>query len=409
MLISARVLVLDGAHVLEGGGVLVSAGRIERVLRSRRAVLRAAVTARWLDLPDLVLTPGLIDAHAHLELTPLAGRLRGAPGFVPWIGSLLRARQRLRTQELEAGVRRGARRLVASGVTAVGDIDSTGTTWRIARGLGLRVVAYRELLDAWDPARTDAAIALARRSSGPSRSASLVQRGLAPHAPFTTSRALLREAGVLARGRALPVTIHWAETPEESAWLERGRGPLARLLPASPRCRGLALLAEAGLLGRRTALVHGNHPARGEVELLARSRATLVHCPGTHAFFRRPPFPLERYRRAGVVVALGTDSLASNAELDLRREMGLLRRAFPALAPGEVFDMATAHGARALHLSRCGRIRAGFDADLAAWRVESGGASAVLDELTASNGTAERVWVAGRVRRSPRTTDGAEA
>lgn len=401
-LISARALVLDPGTIVAEGGVLVSQGVIERVLRSRRAILRAGIRP-WIDLPDLVLTPGLVDAHAHLELTPLAGRVDGARGFVPWIGALLEARSKLRASAFAAGVRAGAERLLARGVTTVGDIDSTGASSRVGRRLGVRLVAYRELLDAWDPARTGAALALARRASRPAPATDLVRRGLAPHAPFTTSRTLLAAAGRLARQHALPVTIHWAETAEETRWLARGEGALARLLPESPRERGLALLAAAGLLGRRTSLVHGNHPGRGEPELLARVGVTLVHCPGTHAFFARPPFPLERYRRVGVPVALGTDSLASNAELDVRREMTLLRRAFPRLAPAAVLAMATVHGARALGLpAGSGRIRAGSAADLAAWRLETSDPRDPVDELTATCGEAERTWVGGRLRHASR-------
>ena len=98
---------------------------------------------------------------------------------------------------------------------------------------------------------------------------------------------------------------------------------------------GLDRIEAAGLLGRRTSLVHGNYPSSGELPRIARSGATVVHCPGSHAFFRREPFPLARYRRAGVPIALGTDSAASNGSLDMRREMALLRRAHAGLAPAE--------------------------------------------------------------------------
>jgi 5-methylthioadenosine/S-adenosylhomocysteine deaminase len=124
-----------------------------------------------------------------------------------------------------------------------------------------------------------------------------------------------------------------------------------------------------------------------------------VHCPGTHRFFGRPPVPLEHYRRAGVPVALGTDSPASNEALDMRRELVLLRAAFPRLSPAEAFRMATGNGARALGLQgTIGRLRPGLAADLVAWRLQGSSPELgpVLDELTAGSPSAERVWVAGR-------------
>jgi aminodeoxyfutalosine deaminase len=403
MILAARALLVDARTWIEGGGLVVERGIVRRVLRSQRAVQRAA--GRRLELEELVLTPGLVNAHAHLELGVLRGGISPRRGFVGWIGELLRARASLGAHDLERSVREGAAELLASGTTAVGDIDASGTSTRLARTLGLRVLAYRELLDAWDPARTRGALEPARRATRRAKlvemglvGMGLVRAGLSPHAPYTTSRALLAGARGITARRSLALSIHWSETREERAWLETGRGPFARILPAPPRCRGLALLEEAELLGPRTSLVHGNVPHAREPELLARRGVTLVHCPGTHAFFARERFPYSRYRRAGVPLALGTDSLASNSALDLRREMALLRASFPALAPAEVFAMATEGGARALAWAGLGRLGPACAADAVGWELAARGHRAALEELTAASPRPACVLVAGRVR-----------
>lgn len=391
LLLRARALLLDGGAWIDGGGVELARGRIVRVLRGSRALARAGGRAR--DLGDLVLTAGLVDAHAHLDLTPLGDRVGSGAGFAGWVGELLARRARLGRRALEQGVRAGAAELLASGTTSVGDIDSTGTSTRLARTLPLRVVVYRELLDGFDPARTPAALELL---AGFGVRGGLAAPGLSPHAPFTVSAALLAAAAARARRRAWPLSIHWAETREEVEWLARGEGPLAARLPRSPRAPGLALLAAAGALGPRTSLVHGNHPSPGDPARLARAGVTLVHCPGTHAFFARAPFPLERYRRAGVPIALGTDSRASNAALDLRREMALARAAFPRLDPREVFAWATQGGARALGRAReLGRLAPGAAADLVAWGLAARTPAAALEELTAGLPPVARVYVGG--------------
>jgi cytosine/adenosine deaminase-related metal-dependent hydrolase len=392
VIVSGRAVLLDGEHWLEAGGLRIEHGRVRAVLRSRAALRRAS--GRRLELEDAVLAPGLVNAHAHLELGALAGRVSARGGFVAWVGALLAARARLTPAALARGVREGARALLASGTTALGDIDSSGTSTRLARTLGLRVVVYREVLDAWDPTRLAAAVALAgaHRPLG-----ALVRAGLSPHAPYTTSSALLAAVRRAALRRALPLAAHWAETREEQEWLARGAGPLARLLPDSPRRSGLALLDAAGLVGPRTALVHANHPRPGELELVARRGASVVHCPGTHAFFARAPFPLARLRAAGVELALGTDSLASNVELDLRAEMAALRARFPRLAPAEVFAMATTGGARALGLAG-GKLAPGAPADVVGWRLAARSRREALDELTAGRPAVTASLVAGRVR-----------
>lgn len=397
--LASAALLVDARTWITGGGVVCEQGRVQRVLRSRRAVLRArAAGARLIDLGDLLVTPGLVDAHAHLDLGALPASLPARRGFVAWIEALVLARRRLSGRMLEQGVLSGARALLATGTTAVGDIDASGTSARLAPGLGLRVVVYRELLDAGDPGRTAGALrAVGRRMRAHRR----VRGGLSPHAPYTTSSGLLAGARALAHRRNLCCSIHWAETPEEGQWLEGASGPLAALLTHSPTRSGLSLLEESGLLGERTSLVHGNVPRAGEPALLARRGVTLVHCPGTHAFFDRPPFPLRRYAAAGVRLALGTDSLASNDSLDMRREMARLRASFPGLDPAEVFRMATEGGGHALSWAELGHLRPGAAADLVGWRVDRRGQAQALEELTSSSPPVGRVFVAAREVKSP--------
>ena len=367
-----------------------------RVPASPGALRRAAREAiRVVDLDGRVVTAGLVNAHAHLDLTGFAGRLPRDAGFAAWVAALLPLRAERSRARLRADHRRGARRCLATGTTTVGDIDSTGAAEGAYLGAGPRIVHFREVLDAWDPDRTAQALAGVARALPP-RARRI--EGISPHAPFTVSRSLLEGVARLRRRRPMPLSIHWAETPEEDPWMRRGTGPLAALLPASPRRGGLDLLEESGCLGGAISLVHGNHPARGEVARVADRGWSLVHCPGTHEFFGRAPFPLRTWIRAGVSVALGTDSLASNDDLDLAGEMARIRRAAPWLTPGEVWAMGTTHGARALGLGgQVGELSPGAHADLVAWGgVPTGSRAAALDALTSGQGRVGGAWIAGR-------------
>jgi cytosine/adenosine deaminase-related metal-dependent hydrolase len=206
--------------------------------------------------------------------------------------------------------------------------------------------------------------------------------------------------GELSEAGCLPITIHWAESPEEQQYLLYGEGPLAEFLGPAPRRPGLDLIDEAGLLGPRTSLVHGNYPAAGEPERLAAAGVSLVHCPGTHHFFGRDTFPLDLYRSAGVNLALGTDSLASNKALDMRREMALLRKAQPGLAPADVWCMATRGSARALDLEgKVGSLAPGARADLVLFDVESGQPEAIMDELTGACPPVNALYLEGRLQK----------
>src|SRR6185295_3575235 len=189
---------------------------------------------------------------------------------------------------------------------------------------------------------------------------------------------------------------HWAETPEEELWLERGAGPLAGLLRASPHARGLALLEAARLIGPRTLLVHGNEARAEERARIARAGAALVHCPGTHAFFDRPRFALGAWRRAGVTLALGTDSLASNRVLDMRAELAQLLRAQPGLHPRQAWLIGTRGGARALGLAgRAGELVPGAHADFAVYGDAPTRASELWGLVTQPEAPIREVWIAG--------------
>lgn len=387
--------------LIEEGGVLLAGGRIERVLASPAAVRRAerahGVRAHRL---EGWLTPGLVNAHAHLELGAFAGLVPAGPDFAGWVDAVIELGPRVGARARQEAAERGAARLLATGTTTVGDVDTSGAGLVAFRRHRLRCVHYREVLDAFDPARTAEATARLARAL-PAR----VRRteGISPHAPHTASDRLLARCAELARARRAPLAVHWSESRAEVDWLERGRGPFRARLGPSPLRPGLDRIQAAGLLGRQTALVHGNLPRRGEPSRIARAGASLVHCPGSHRWFDRPPFPLSRYRRAGVPVALGTDSLASNEDLDMRREMALLRAAHPELSPAVVWGMATVAGARALGLEgRCGVLARGAAADLVLWRLECDRAGTGLEALTSGGASLAAAWVAGRPVPLPR-------
>jgi cytosine/adenosine deaminase-related metal-dependent hydrolase len=254
------------------------------------------------------------------------------------------------------------------------------------------VLLYRELLDARTPERTQRELARVA-APAPER----LRVGFAPHAPHTVSSELLRAVARAAKARGIPVAIHWAETEEEGDWLESGAGPFAALLGVSPQRSGLELLDEAGLLGPSLALVHGNRARPAEIARVARSGATLIHCPGTHAFFGREPFDLEAWRAAGVAVALGSDSMASNSALDMRLELSRLRASHPALDSRAAWDAATVHGARALGMAGLvGQLEAGAHADLLVVPAPEADGERCFERLSHGDFELRHLWLAGR-------------
>ena len=230
------------------------------------------------------------------------------------------------------------------------------------------MVRCRELLDA-SPGGTDGRTAeclaqLERLVDPGAAPTSLVVDGVSPHGAHTVGDRLLAAVGQrVGEAEGFVNTVHWAETPEEVRWLLRGDGPFASWLGPSPRCSGAERLARAGALFGAL-LVHGNHPTDGELDLLREHGAAVVHCPGSHLHFGRDPFPYASYRAAGVRVLLGTDSLASNAALDMGREALLATRTL-GISAEEAWRLVTEVAAEWVPWPEVtGRLEAGAAADI---------------------------------------------
>jgi len=333
-----------------------------------------------LDFPGATILPGLVNAHCHLDLTGLRERIPEPRSFPSWLRSLLLQKLLQGPGDEVAAIRRGIAESLAEGVTAIGDIDTSGRSGALLAEAGLAGIAYQEVLGFTDARgiraldRARARIRAGRTPQGETVERGRVRAGLSPHAPYSTAACVYREAGRDA-SRGVAVCTHAAESDAERAFLESGRGELHRFfrrfgaIPASWRPPGRSTirhLDDLGFLGPRTLLVHANDLDDEEVACVRERGAAVAFCPRSHAYFRHRHLAVRRLLEAGVCVALGTDSLASNRSLSLLEEARVLCRRDPALGADVAFSMMTRSGARALGLpAPAGTIARGGRADLA--------------------------------------------
>ena len=367
--LAARFVVLDAEQVLAPGELEWDAGG--RLRAVRRAPARGRVA-------DVCVIPGLVNAHAHLQLAPLSSPPRT---FLPWVGAVMAARATTTPAAERRQLRTAIRSLLAGGATAVGDIDSSGLARTEVAHAGLTGRSYRELTGFHLEAGAARALLRARRQAALGDLAV----GWSPHAPYSVSADLFRAA----RADRRHLAIHCAELPEEQQFLRTGAGPFRELLqrlgrlPADFRAPGVGAvqwLERLGLLRTGTQLVHCQELERGDVGRIARSGASIVVCPGTIAFFGRTPPNVPRWLAAGIPVGLGTDSLASNSHLSLQLELQRAAAAWPGLRPRSLLAMATTHGAQAIGRPALGRLRRGGRADFVV--LSAAGAGAAMDAFT---------------------------
>lgn len=359
--------------LIERGWISIARGRIVGLGRGRPP---APATS----CDDCIVLPGLVNAHTHLEFSDLEQPLDVTGGLPEWIERVVSLRRgRAPGADLHAGaVTAGLAESIREGVTSVGEIATVLAPEVAARlvSRGPRVRVFREALGL---AGTAAAAGAAAVAADLDRLAARgVAGGVSPHAPYSVSAALGRRLIDLATSRRLPVAMHVAEHGAEADLVGQGTGPFRDLLVAlgawpTPAPRLLPAADWISMLARapRGLVVHGTWLDADPPALtrLARHRTRLaaVICPRTtRALAGRPP-PLASLRDAGVRVALGTDSRASNPDLSIRAECRALVDGGLA-SPRDALLMATAHGAWALGFDDAGALAPGRRADLVVLR-----------------------------------------
>jgi cytosine/adenosine deaminase-related metal-dependent hydrolase len=365
--------------VLCDAGVVISDGEIIAVGSAR--VLRSDYPAAIVeDLGQVILLPGLVNAHVHLELSALTPGERPT-SFVEWIKRLLPRNppdaDAVRAF-VERGVAIGVRQCLQYGVTSVGDISRQCAITRPMLHSGpLRVVSYGEVQSmAQRRGFLEERLALAADRSHES---DRLHTGISPHAPYSVEWDGYRRSLELARAGNLPLATHLAETTDEAEFLRDHSGAfreLWRYLDAwdekVPTFAGgpIRFAAAVGLLDYPTLLAHVNYCTDEELALLAASRASVVYCPRTHAYFGHPPHRWREMLAAGVNVAIGTDSCASSPNLNLVDDLRLLHEIAPEVPVMTLWEMATIRAARAIQWEdRIGSITAGKKADFVTFAV----------------------------------------
>ena len=385
--LSARHLLPIAARPIEGGWLRMERGRIAAVGKGRPP-------GPAVDLGDAIILPGLVNAHTHLEFSTIAQPLPAEGGLPAWISRVVGLRrQRPHASALADAARavaRGRAESAAAGVTAIGEIaTSAPLTAYAAAGPRLRV--FREALGL-SPAAAAAAFATTTRDLDALRSRG-TPAGLSPHAPYSVTASLGGHLLATARARGLPAAMHLAESLEEDELLTSGTGPFRDLLEslgAWPAAVPPRLLSTADWISRlargpRGIVVHGTHLDRDPIALARlarhRDRLAVAICPRTTRAISGSLPPLALFHEAGLRVAIGTDSRASNPDLSVLAECRTLVDA-GLTSPASALTMATLHGAWALMLDhQCGSLSIGRPADVAILRPAASHADAFTAAL----------------------------
>ncbi len=332
------------SKILPNGYVITAGHKIIAIGQGQPSECRKVI-----DHGPGVLMPGFVNAHTHLELGALKGRLPLGQGFQAWVEALIERRAALSDDALRRGVADGITELLDSGCAAAGEISSLGLSRALFLNSALTGVWFHEFLGAdIDPSEAPKMRPAADGAAGVSA---------AGHAPHTTSPTLLKKLKKYTRQNGCVFSIHIAESEDEIEFLQTGKGQWADFLRARgidfsdwglPYPSPLHYIDRLGLVDAHTILVHLIRESKAALERIAEQGAWVCLCPRSNQNLHQRLPDVAAMRRAGVKLCLGTDSLASVDSLSLLDEMAFLARAVPSLPPDALLAMATINGARAL-------------------------------------------------------------
>ncbi|MDX6229253.1 MAG: aminodeoxyfutalosine deaminase [Frankiales bacterium] len=367
----------DGAVLVDGASIAAIGPRTEIVAAHPDARLRQHRG---------VLTPGLVNAHAHLQYTDFHDLASTGKPFPEWIAMVAARRSTFDAAAWQSSARRGIHLALSSGTTAVADIVTDPAVLPTLARSGLAGTAYLEALfldsAAWDE-RGGAFADLLVHPGGPNAV------GVSPHTLYTLGTSVFADLLALARSRGLRTHTHLAESMAESEYVLTGTGPFAdfaaqfamdfELIGAGAGVSPAQHLADLGGLGPDVHVAHGVHLDAADRLLLRQSGTYVALCVRSNEILKAGQPPVADYLREDNPFGIGTDSLASSPSLDLLEEAAATRavaRSQGYLADDldrRIIEAATLGGAGAMGLADAGRLAVGVRADFAVFDVPTAG------------------------------------
>jgi cytosine/adenosine deaminase-related metal-dependent hydrolase len=393
----------DGAVTVASDGEVLDVGRAVDVLPRNAGSEVARVRG--------VLFPGLVNAHAHVELSVLAGRVPGGKGFVDWVDRFVATRTEVMEDEEAAAIDRAVLALDAFATSAIGDVTNRLTAVRALARRGIGGAVFHEVFGMRIEPLQRRVASLAEdveKEVGPWPTRDL-SYAVAPHTLYTTHAEMVEVLAHLAKDRGIVTSLHLCEHAAERRALESGDGPMVDWIATRtkspreafewPHLGPIAFAERLGALGPHVLAVHLADARPDELERVAKGKASVVLCPRSNLYIELRLPPLLAIRAAGIEAALGTDSLASNASLDVLAEARALADRFPEVPARELLQMATWNGARVLGRRDLGRIAKGTRPGIAA--VEASGSFDDPASFLLAQVKAPRRWVVRRSEEAP--------
>lgn len=407
LIIEARwvATVVANTPLLEHYSLIIQADTIVDLLPTEAARKQYTAT-KLVRLDEHILTPGLINCHAHVAMTLMRGIADDLP-LMTWLNDHIWPAERavISEQYVRDSSLLGCAEMLSGGVTCFNDMYFFPQATAMAvNQAGMRANLGLAVLEFATSYASDADDYLRKgfEAHDSWRGNALISSSIAPHAPYTVSNQTFEKIITYAEQLGLGIHTHLHETRDEISQSEARYG-----------MRPIQRLTELGLLGPTFVAAHGVHLLAHEIDLLVEYGCHIAHCPSSNLKLASGIAPIASLLKNGVNVGLGTDGAASNNRLDMFTEMrlaALLAKGVsedPSTLPAhQALEMATINAAKALGLEdKIGSIEVGKQADLAAVKLSDFNTSPCYDPIShlvysCGREHVTHTWVAGELRYS---------
>ena len=323
------------------------------------------------EMLDGALVPGFVNAHCHVELSYMKGLFRKGTGMAGFIDQINALRDTKSREEKVRDLSEAMDLMWERGVSAMADISNCDDSFAVKAAHPMYTRTFLEVFGT-EPEDCSSVMASVRQLQEKAIAAGL-DAAPTPHACYTMSPELLTASSMAGLASGF-LSYHSEESSEEEEMVRFGRGPMwdnrKKAGMSTPPVTGKSSLLYFidRLLAGTSAPIDGHillvHEVCLDEEGIDTVRSTMLHpyfalCPLSNIFIHNalPPVPL--MRRNGLKLCIGTDSLSSNDDLDMLKEIFCLQENFPEVPLGELFTWASTNGADFLSLGSLGSFSEG--------------------------------------------------
>ena len=306
-----------------------------------------------------ILCPGFINAHCHIELSHLKNKIPEQTGLPDFVYKVVRDRH-YPEEEIVDAIKTSQVEMLQNGIVATGDICNDELALSIKNDARLRYYNFIEVTG-WNPS-----IAAERFARSKGIYDKYIENGkkasMVPHAPYSVSYPLWEKITPFFSGKI--VSIHNQETPFEDDFFLKGTGELMKMYEMMkidnsfyvfPGVSSLQSYFEKLFSASSVILVHNTFIKQRDIDFIIRKKplgqlVTFCLCPNANVYIENKLPPVEMLMDAKINIVVGTDSLASNHQLDILEELKTISKKFPAIKTEAMLAWATLNGARALEM-----------------------------------------------------------